>query len=64
MLRRRERAQERRIGRVGGLERAIGKISLVAESVRPGLTVDKHGHVEPILRAQDRVCVIGAERRG
>jgi hypothetical protein len=52
MLRRRERTEERRIGRVGGLERAVGKISLVAEPVRPRLTIDENGNVERILRAE------------
>jgi hypothetical protein len=57
MLRWRERAGERRIGCVGGLESAVGKISLVAKPVRPRLTV-AHSPVERILRAQN----IGAER--
>src|SRR5208282_4885882 len=62
MLQWRERAEERRIGRVGGLARAAGKISLVAEPVHPRVTIDKNSNVERILRAKYRVCVIGAER--
>src|SRR5271154_6567824 len=62
MLRWWKRAEERRIGRVGGLERAVGKISLVAEPVRPRVTIDENSNVERILRAKYRVCVIGAER--
>lgn len=49
------------MGRVHRLERAVGKILLVAESVQPRLTVDEYGDVERILRAQYRVRVIGAE---
>ena len=52
MLRWRDRAEER-IGRVGGLESAVAKISLVAEPMRPGLTVDERSHVERVLRAQN-----------
>jgi hypothetical protein len=51
MLRWREPAEERPIGRVGGLENAVGKISLVAEPVRPRLTADETGNAECILCA-------------
>src|SRR5271170_40099 len=39
MLRRRKRSQERRIGRVGRLQRAIGKVAFVAFAMRPLLAV-------------------------
>lgn len=62
MLRRRKRSQERRIGRVGRLQRAIGKVAFVAFAMRPLLAVDEHRDIERVSRAQHGVIVFGTLR--